>query len=312
MTAVELEPIINHAFLVHGENHGRFPQSHSILIVDDESVLIDTGCGIDTLKRLKTQHHISVVINSHTHPDHSAGNWVFRGTPIFVPKEGFATSGDIPALAKRLTNAQLAPYWQRFVRDNLGFRDCPPTDSYTEGHTFRFGELALEPIATPGHTKDHYCFYERKRGVLFSFDYDMTSFPWYGHRESSLPAFRASIRKLKALGPRIVVSAHRGILTQHIDAEFDAFDRRIDERSEKILALLTTGQTIPRLVEQAPIYGRFPYAEPLLRYWEGQMIEKHLKELADSGRVSRRGRLWIPSTRLPRSPSLLDLRPPNR
>jgi len=292
LTAVKLEPITDHVFLVPGENHGRFPQSHSILILDDETVLVDTGCGIETLKHLKTEHKITFVINSHTHPDHSAGNWLFRGTPIFVPKEGFATSGDIPALAKRLTNPQLAPYWERFVRDSLGFRDCPPTDSYTEGRTFPFGEIALEPVATPGHTKDHYCFYERKRGILFSFDYDMTSFPWYGHRESSLPAFRASIRKLKALGARIVVSSHRGILTEHIEAEFDAFNRRVDERNEKILALLTTEQTIPQLVEQAPIYGRFPYAEPLLRYWEGQMIEQHLKELVDSGRVNRRGRFY--------------------
>jgi glyoxylase-like metal-dependent hydrolase (beta-lactamase superfamily II) len=292
LTAVKLEPISDTLFLVPGGNHGRFPQSHSILVLGDEMVLIDTGCGIETLKRLRTEHAISVVINSHTHPDHSAGNWVFRGKPTYVPREGFTTSGNIPALAKRLTNARLAPYWERFVRDTLGFRDCPPTNKYAEGDVFRFGDIRLEPVATPGHTKDHYCFFERKRGILFSFDYDMTSFPFYGHRESSLPDFRASIRKLKALAPRVVVSSHRGILTEHLDAEFDAFSRRIDERSEKILALLATQRTIPQLVEQAPIYGRFPYAEPLLRYWEGQMIEKHLQELAATGRAARRGRFW--------------------
>jgi glyoxylase-like metal-dependent hydrolase (beta-lactamase superfamily II) len=293
LSAGKLEPIIDHFFLVPGDKQGRFPHSHSILIIDEETVLIDTGCGIETLKRLKTEHKINFVINSHTHPDHSAGNWVFQGTPIFVPKEGFATSGDVPALAKRFTNARLAPYWERFVRDTLQFHDCRPTEQYTEDDRFEFGNTVLRPIATPGHTQDHYCFYEPKHGVLLSFDYDMTSFPWYGHRESSLAEFRASIRKLKALAPRIVVSSHRGILTEHIDAEFDAFCRRVDERSERILALLATEQTIPQLVEQAPIYGRFPYAEPLLRYWEGQMIEKHLKELVDSGRVTRQGRFWI-------------------
>lgn len=292
LTGLKLEPIIDHVFLVPGENNGRFPQSHSILVLGSETVLIDTGCGIETLNRLKTEHRVSLVINSHTHPDHSAGNWVFRGTPIIVPREGFATSGNIPALAKRLTNAQLAPYWERFVRETLGFRDCPPTDSYREGHVFRLDEVTLQAIATPGHTKDHYCFFEPTHGMLLSFDYDMTSFPWYGHRESSLSAFRASIRRLKALGARIVVSSHRGILTEHLDAEFDAFSQRLDERSEKILALLTTEQTIPQLVKQAPIYGRFPYAAPLLRYWEAQMINKHLKELMASGRVKRRGKSW--------------------
>jgi hypothetical protein len=42
------------------------------------------------------------------------------------------------------------------------------------------------------------------------------------------------------------------------------------------------------MVDVAPIYGSYPYAEPLLRYWEGQMIEKHLADLVEMGAVSRR------------------------
>jgi len=38
-------------------------------------------------------------------------------------------------------------------------------------------------------------------------------------------------------------------------------------------------------VEQALIYGGFPYAPELLRYWEGQMVLKHLERLVHSGLV---------------------------
>jgi len=127
----------------------------------------------------------------------------------------------------------------------------------------------------------------RRTKVLLSFDYDFTSFPWYGHRESSLREFEESIRALKALTPKIVVSSHRGIITENIDSEFDNFLERVRKREEKILSLLENGRTINQLLKLAPIYGQFPYAEPLLRYWEKQMIKKHLEQLEFKGKVRR-------------------------
>ncbi|MFX1561910.1 MAG: MBL fold metallo-hydrolase [Promethearchaeota archaeon] len=293
MVSNELVEVTDQLFLLPGNNDGRFPYSHSILILDEEIVLIDTGCGIEILKELKKRFEISHVINSHTHPDHSAGNWVFQGRPICVPEEGFDSSGDIVALSKRFANEELAETWQHFVKKALGFQDCQPTGTYTEGQPLTFGETSLKVIHTPGHTVDHYCFYEKEQGVLLSFDYDLTSFPWYGHRESSLSEFRASIKRLKALSPRIVVSSHRGIIAENIDAEFDRFSKIIDERNVKLLKLLEEGKTIEGIVDMAPIYGKFPYAETLLRYWETQMIRQHLEELEKDGKVHQQGDYFI-------------------
>ena len=282
------ETITENILLVKGKNKGKFPYSHSILILDDEIILIDTGCGVETLERLKKEYDVSYVINSHTHPDHSAGNWVFGDRLIYVPKEGYETSGDLEALSKRFTNKRVAPVWQEFVKRHMQFKDCDPTNTYENGEALNFGKTKLDPIYTPGHTKDHYCFYERKEGILFSFDYDLTSFPWYGHRESSLAEFEKSINKLKALTPKIVVSSHRGIITEHISAELDKFRKIIDERDNRILSLLENEKTLDQLVEFAPIYGKFPYAEPLLRYWEAEMIQKHLERLIIAGKVEKR------------------------
>jgi glyoxylase-like metal-dependent hydrolase (beta-lactamase superfamily II) len=286
---MKIEALTDCIYLIKGENISSFPPSYSILIRDKEVVLIDTGCGIENLKKIKKEYGIDYVINSHAHPDHAAGNWVFEGSPIYVPEEGFDASGNIAALAEIFSSKELAQLTQGYMRDLWRFRNCRPTGSYNERTVFRFGKTTLKPIYTPGHSKDHYCLYEPNEGILFSFDYDLTLFPWYGLRESSIPEFRESVRKLKALSPKVVVSSHRGVVTGDIAAEFDRFCRRIDARGEKILSLMESAKTIEQLVELAPIYGSFPYMEPLLRFWEAQMISKHLEQLEIDGEVKRRG-----------------------
>jgi glyoxylase-like metal-dependent hydrolase (beta-lactamase superfamily II) len=292
---MKVEAVTDCIYLIKGENISSFPPSYSILILDENVVLIDTGCGIENLRHLKNEYNISYIINSHSHPDHAAGNWVFEGEPIHVPKEGFKASGDIVALSEVFSSKGLAQVTQGYMKDLWGFRDCRPTESYNEGRVFEFGKTTLRPIYTPGHSKDHYCFYEPRAGILFSFDYDLTLFPWYGLRESSITEFKESLKKLKAISPKTVVSSHRGIVTRDIDAEFDRFCQRIDDRDEKILSLLEEGKTIEQLVACAPIYGSFPYMEPLLRFWEAQMISKHLEQLETAGKVKRRGDHYVKS-----------------
>ncbi|MFX0122363.1 MAG: MBL fold metallo-hydrolase [Candidatus Hodarchaeota archaeon] len=287
----QLLRITDKIHLVKGKNNGKFPFSHSILIFNNskETILIDTGCGIENLQTLNEKFRIYWVINSHTHPDHSAGNWIFKNKAesIEVPQQGFNTSGNILALSNRFTEpGEIAKYWRDHVPQIMGMRNCRPTQSFDEKSEFDFGDVKLLPIYTPGHTIDHYCFYEPNDQILFSFDIDMTSFgPWYGHRESNIPQFKESIMKLKELKIKILVSSHKGIITQNIYKQLDGFYRKFDQRTTKIHTLLQKGViNLDQLVENKPIYGEFPYAEPLLRYWEEQMIEKHLKEIKQSSK----------------------------
>jgi glyoxylase-like metal-dependent hydrolase (beta-lactamase superfamily II) len=282
--------------LVNGANDGRFPYSHSAIIEGQKgkAVLLDTGCGIEVLKELRTKFSFDYIINSHTHPDHSAGNWLFKDDvrDICVPRESFGTAGNMMALSERLAEPGfLAEYWREFVAKALNFKDCRPTRSFDSQSSFDIGDVSLQPIYTPGHTIDHYCFYEPSAKVLFSVDYDLSPFgPWYGHRESSINDFKESVERLKKLDIAILVSGHRGIITNDIRSEFDKFCSKIDRRNEKILTLVGQGyRTIDQLVEKAPIYGRFSYAEPLLRYWEGNMIKKHLAQLILQGKIARLG-----------------------
>jgi glyoxylase-like metal-dependent hydrolase (beta-lactamase superfamily II) len=57
--------------------------SHSFLVRDEITALIDTGCGLDLLAEIKETFQIDMIINSHGHPDHSAGNWVFPDLNLY-------------------------------------------------------------------------------------------------------------------------------------------------------------------------------------------------------------------------------------
>lgn len=52
-----------------------------------------------------------------------------------------------------------------------------------------------------------------------------------------------------------------------------------DEREARIRELLAASYTVPEMVDLSPFYGGHPYAPKLMRYWEEQMIRKHVKLL---------------------------------
>lgn len=278
------ELISDQIYLIKGENDGRFPYGHSILVIEQDKTgtLIDTGCGIKTLQNLKNKFRFERIINSHTHPDHCSGNWVFKDTAqeIWVPKEGWLSAGNVKLLSERFAEqGQLAKIWRNFVQEQMHFRDFLPTKAFNESTSFQIGKVTLRPLYTPGHTHDHYCLYEPAQKIMFTFDIDFATFgPWYGHRESSISEFRNSIEKIKGYDIETIVSSHKGIIRENITERIEDYARQFEEREKKIINLWQKTPDIKKLVDAAPIYGSYPYGELLLRFWEEQMILKHLEE----------------------------------
>ena len=284
--------IIPGLYLLPGQAEGRFPFAHSFVVEGDTRALIDTGAGIQRLQWLRDHASLDMLIASHSHPDHTAGNWLFGGLPLHAPEQAADTFGRLKPLSERFVEpGPLAATWRQFVSQTMGFRDAPPTHTFHDGATFNFGRVKLVAIHTPGHVIDHTCFLEPTYGVLLSFDIDLTSFgPWYGHRESDIREFKASIRRVAALEPQIIVSSHKGIIRDDIQARLRRFLGVFDEREARIRELLAAGYNVPEMVDLSPLYGGYPYAPELLRYWEEQMIRKHIELLqAEQGRGSLSG-----------------------
>lgn len=285
--AIETIQLTDRLAVIVGNNQGRFPMSHSFLVQDEVCALIDTGSGLDLLPEIKETFRIDIIINSHGHPDHSAGNWLFPDTPVYAPRFGDGTHGLLEPLSRRFfPNETQAESWRNWIRKVMGFQDREPSEFFDDGHIFDFGRLKLQAIHTPGHTKDHFCFLEPNEGILLTFDIDLTPFgPWYGNTESSLTEFRAAIQKIRNLRPRIIASGHNAPIFEGIDESIDRYAGVMDHRTQVIMEMIRGGATRTDIIEAKPIYGYHPYARELLYLFEIKMIDLHIKEMFELGMI---------------------------
>ncbi|MCF8063038.1 MAG: MBL fold metallo-hydrolase [Deltaproteobacteria bacterium] len=283
-----MEPIADHIFLIPGAKGGRFPFSHSILVLDRVRVLIDTGCGLDTLTRIQEQYTPDMVLLTHAHPDHCSGTAVFPPSRVWTPGESRESTGRLERMADRFVSRALREEWMEFMRSSIGFRDFAPENSYSGGDRFDLGSLSLVPVHAPGHADDHYCFYFPEAAVMVTTDIDFTRFgPWYANDEGDIDLFLESIEHIRSHPMDAAVSSHEGVVRESIQERFERFASAFGEREERLIAFLERPRDLDAIIDEAIIYGSFPVRPRILRFWERQMIEKHLARLETTGRVKR-------------------------
>jgi glyoxylase-like metal-dependent hydrolase (beta-lactamase superfamily II) len=282
---IETIRLTSNLLLIVGTDRGHFPMSHSFLVKDEVSALIDTGCGLELLREIDRTYGIDLIINSHCHPDHSAGNWIFESIPVHAPAMGANSHGRLGPLSIRFfPDRPFAGRWRDWITRTMGFQDKEPSEYFEDGHVFDFGHLRLQAVHTPGHTKDHFCFLEPDSGTLLTFDIDFTPFgPWYGNLESNLKDFRKSLSIVRDLKPKVVAPGHNWPIYEKIDESVDKYSRVMDQRSEAILEMLEKGMTMSDMVKAAPIYGYHPYEPEILSSFEARMIDLHIEEMLESG-----------------------------
>ena len=147
----------------------------------------------------------------------------------------------------------------------------------------------MTPVHLPGHTAGHCGFLIEPDGVFFTADVDLSSFgPFSGDACASLGDMRASLRKAGEMEAAVYATYHHKREVRD-SAEFRdmlaAFARVMDEREERVLALLTQPSTAEDLVGKGVVYrpGKVPaYAGATERH----MAQQHLDELAALGVVS--------------------------
>ena len=289
-----LKQVIKNIYLVEGENEGRFPFCHSVLITAKITALVETGCGRNRLADIEKEFSPDMVIYSHGHPDHCAGSSFFPPERLWGPEECKETNGDIPRMAERFVKRELKGDWISLMRETPKLRDFKAGNYFDRKHVFNFGDTVMEAVFAPGHTDDHYCFYLPHEKIILTTDVDLTSFgPWYANPESDLDAFIDSIERVKSYDIETVISSHLGVIRDDIYERFDQFLSVFKDRDEKILEFLSSPRSMEDFVEKALIYQKYPYAEPILRFFEAQMISKHLDRLISKGLVTKKDRSFF-------------------
>ncbi len=143
-----------------------------------KALVIDPGYDVRRIHSKAGQAGLTIetIVNTHGHPDHTAGN----------------------AGLKELTGARIVIH----CRDAAA---CPDADECLQEETsLMLGDIRFEVIHTPGHTPGGICLYARGNlftgDTLFVGDSGRTDLPG-GHR----PTLGASIRRLMALPDDTVV-----------------------------------------------------------------------------------------------------------
>ncbi len=272
-----MEEIRPGVWIVYGENRGRFPYAHSLYLVGERRLLIDTGAGSGLLQLAGQVDHVYL---SHCHRDHIGANNLFDGAsfsihPLDAPgvasAEGFYRLSGLEWIGES--------YWKIFNQER--FTAAPITGEHNEGDRMDLGGLTLRVVHTPGHTPGHCAFLVEEYGLLFSADLDLSTFgPWYGNSASNLEQFQQSVQKVRSLAPSLLVTSHSSPVGTDIDKKLKNYGAVIEKRHELICRLLRRkAMTLEQLIDLKPIYGRHPEPEALYRFFEGRMLLQHLEVL---------------------------------
>ncbi len=176
--------------------------------------------GIADLKKITAQLTTLpiVVMNSHTHQDHVGGNWQFA--TIYAMDTDFTRTnarGSRDAAQSEIAPGEICgDLPQGFDRAAYATKPWKITAYKHDGDRIDLGGRVLEIIATPGHTPDAICLFDRAHGLLFTGDTYYPAPIWLFAPGTDLDAYAASIRKLAAMTPQVkmVLGAHTTFLSR--------------------------------------------------------------------------------------------------
>jgi glyoxylase-like metal-dependent hydrolase (beta-lactamase superfamily II) len=179
-------------------------------------LLVDTGpapaCAREVLKRLAPElaGRPLLVVNTHADYDHCWGNAALDPSPA---KSRVAATIIAHAVAgRRLRSAAEGAYLaRRQARDSrfAAVRLVAPLLEIESQARIDGGDLSIDLLPTPGHSPDHLALWLPAIRTLLAGDAAEFPFPCCG-QDSDSAMLVASLRRLQALQPQVVIPCHGG------------------------------------------------------------------------------------------------------
>ncbi len=272
-------------WLIEAENKAHYPYSHSLYLEGEEALLVDTGAGQaleDLVARTKQ------VVISHYHRDHNTYNHLFTGVSFSIHSEDAPGLETLEGFYRLSGLGQIEPEARRMITAQINFSATKVERYFADGDYFDLGSLKIRVLHLPGHTPGHCGFLIEKYNIIYASDIDLSGFgPWYGNPTSDLDQFRLSIRRLRDMNPEILLTGHSMPITKNIDQKLAAYEAVIDKRDQAILAFLKRNPaTLEQITDKKMIYRRH-FGQEALRFFEENMIRKHLESLLKREMVTK-------------------------
>jgi glyoxylase-like metal-dependent hydrolase (beta-lactamase superfamily II) len=260
---------------VLGQNPGPFtgPGTNTYIVgTGERRLLLDAGQGVDehvdllakALDELASGATIETVALTHAHPDHMGGleKVVERFRPDAVKKKPW-------------------PEWDR----GASF------ETIDDEAELRVEGATLRAIHTPGHARDHLCYYLVEEKAVFTGDVVLGAGTTVIPRDGDLGDYLASLRRLLELDLEVIYPAH-GPAIRDPYGKINEYLAHRALREQQILEGLAAGlRVVSDLVRR--IYVDIP---EWLYAAAGVSVEAHLRKLEKDGVVVRTGDDWILST----------------
>ena len=163
--------------------YGHWEKVHSYLLIGDEqAALIDTGLGIDNIKRVTDQltDLPIIVLTTHVHWDHIGSHGEFERIYVHKEEEDWLINGikklSIEQIRKDVNRDITVPTPATFNPATYKPYQGIPTGLLIDGDEINIGNRRLIIYHTPGHSPGHVAIFDHNNGYLFTGDllYDET------------------------------------------------------------------------------------------------------------------------------------------
>lgn len=238
-------------------NPGPFTLTGTCTYIVDGSICVDPGPAIEAHIEaiVGAAPHLRAIAVTHRHADHAPAADLLAlrlGIPIYSP---------------------------------AGV--CKRTDHELRDDYIIDAGVKLRAIATPGHTREHFCFITDD-GDLFTGDTVLGEgttviFPPDGHMGS----YFATLQKLIALGPRAIYPGHGPVRHDAVELLEHYLEHRRERERQIEHALATSEANVTLLRERI-----YPDVDPRLFQAAELQLESHLVHLREQGRVEAQGATW--------------------
>ncbi|MFD2924136.1 MBL fold metallo-hydrolase [Halobacillus naozhouensis] len=219
---------------------------------DQGYTVMDTGTYSNEAKAgwekvLRSGMVIEKVVLTHTHQDHiGLAKWFQqeKGVPVYTSTISYNAMKkrretnvrhNIDHLIKRHGGLGVP---EKMADDSFIY-DFEPDGLFEENDKILLGNDVYDTIWTPGHARDHVCFYSEEKQVMIIGDHLLKHISpviglWLGEESDVLQDYYDSLERIKTYHVRVALPGH-GEQIDHLAERVDEVRERHDQRLQEVL-----------------------------------------------------------------------------